>query len=68
VYAWETARGASLLSSPRAVCTVALRHWVEAMPRLNRVVKAPRADADLSTEAYALELLARPRLRGRPCG
>ena len=34
-------------------------HWVEAMPHLNRVVEYARADADLSTEAHALELLAR---------
>src|SRR2546423_3203053 len=34
-------------------------HWVEAIPHLNRVVEYARADADLSTEAHALELLAR---------
>ena len=36
-------------------------HWVEAMPHLNRVVEYARADADMGTEAHALELLARAR-------
>jgi tetratricopeptide (TPR) repeat protein len=34
-------------------------HWVEAVPHLNRVVEYARAETDSSTEAHALELLAR---------
>src|SRR5437588_10194025 len=34
-------------------------HWLEAMPHLNRVLEYARADADLSPEAQALELLPR---------